>query len=92
MSNPEVAAKMSATKKGHAVSDETRRKISEAQRGKPRKLSAQAYKNNAEARRGAKRSDESRLRMSLAHVGKVMSPETRARMALAQQRRRAEGR
>ena len=60
-------------KKGKQLSDETRRKMSEAQKGKP----------------GHKHTDEARRKMSEAHKGKHRSEETCSKISEAAKRREA---
>ena len=62
-------------------SEETRKKMSEAQKGK--QLSEDTRKKIAEARKGKHRSAETRKKMSEAHKGKHNSAEARKKMSEA---------
>jgi hypothetical protein len=65
----QVAAASSALHKGKTVSDETRKKISDARKGKPT------------GRKGIPMSDEQKLKLSIAKKGTYQSPETIAKQA-----------
>ena len=64
---PEVIARRSKTQTGHSVSEETRRKIGLANRG----------------RKFGPHSDEWKKKVSLANKGKVMYIESRKKMSIA---------
>lgn len=64
---------------GGKRSDEFRKKISEARRGK--KLSDEHCKKLSEARRGKKFSDEHRKSISKGNTGRIFSEETRQKMS-----------
>ena len=78
--------KLSKTNKGHPVSDETKRKISEANKGRKRPpVSEETRKKLSEAnkrrktfgsRKGQKTSEETKKKLSEAHKGKKMSKES----------------
>ena len=71
---------------GHKFSDESRARISLANKGKKR---SEEHKSKMSiARLGMKKSDETRAKMSLASIGKKMSNEAKAKMSLARLGRR----
>jgi group I intron endonuclease len=65
-------------------SEETRAKLSAAQKRRP-PMSEETKMKIMAAKIGVKRSEEARKSMSKAQIGKKASPETRAKMSLAQQ-------
>ena len=67
------------------MSDETRRKLSEAQRGK--KHSDESKRQISEGNAGKKRSDESRHKMSESKKGNKASEETKRKLSKAQKGR-----
>ena len=66
---------------GAVVSDETRRKMSEALKGKPR--SKEIRRKISEAHRGKTHSEESRRNMSESQKGKTFSEETKRKLSEA---------
>lgn len=64
---------------GRISSPETRKKLSE--------LAYKRYKNGEHPAKGLKRSEETKVKMSLARKGKKCSAEARAKMSAAQRRR-----
>ena len=64
---------------GAVVSDETRRKMSEALKGKPR--SKEIRRKISEAHKGKTHSEESRKNMSESQKGKTFSEETRRKIS-----------
>jgi len=83
---PEVRARISASvsiaSMGHAVSPETRKKISAVHKGKI--LSAETRRKISEAKKGRTMSDEARAKMSASRMGRVISPEARAKSSVTQ--------
>ena len=78
--------------KGRTVTDETRRKISEAKKGKtsPRKgvtPSEETRKKMSEAAKGRTFSEESRRKLSESHKGKHLSEEHRRKISEALKRK-----
>ena len=67
---------------GAVVSDETRRKMSEALKGKPR--SKEIRRKISEAHRGKTHSEESRRNMSESQKGKTFSEETKRKLSESQ--------
>jgi group I intron endonuclease len=67
---------------GHSPSEETRKKLSLANKGKT--LSLEHRKKISDSHLGIGHSEESRRMMSIARVGKKHSEETRKKMSLAQ--------
>ena len=69
--------------KGKFVSKDTRKKMSEALKGKNvvKHLSAAAIKKMSDANRGKHRSEETRAKMSAAQKGKHFSAETRKKIS-----------
>lgn len=78
---PETLAKLRGRILG-PMSEATKRKLSEAKRGKP--LSAEHRAKLKVVRLGHSVSPETRAKISAAHIGKVMSPETRAKISAVQ--------
>ncbi len=74
--NAETRAKISASKRGKTLSDETRRRMSEAHKGE---------KNH---RFGQKLSDETKAKISASEKGRIISEETRLKMSDAHKGRR----
>ena len=77
------------TYKGHLVSEETREKISKANKGKKRseeskKKMSEAHKGMSSPNKGKKMTEEQKKKMSEAHKGKKMSEEIRKNMSKAQ--------
>ena len=71
---------------GHKFSDESRARISLANKGKKR---SEEHKSKMSiARLGMKKSEETRAKMSLASIGKKMSNEAKAKMSLSRLVRR----
>lgn len=67
---------------GCKSSEETRRKISEALKGKPRKpLSEETRKKISEAGKGKHHSEETRKKISKSHKGKLHSEETKKHLS-----------
>lgn len=80
-----ISAKISAKLVGHAVSEETRAKISAANMGKNKgkpKPSGFAEKISA-IWKGKPKSEETKAKLSEAHKGKLVSDETKAKMSIA---------
>lgn len=78
----ETRIKMSEAQRGRSFSEETRRKMSESAKKVPneiRRLNALGNTN----RRGKKCSDESRTRMSVAHLGKKHTEEHKRKISEA---------
>jgi hypothetical protein len=86
--------------KGIVKSDETRRKLSVARKGRPSnrkgathtlearaKMSASHKGKDLSCNKGRKHSHQSRRNMSLAHLGNRASEETKLKMSLAQKQR-----
>lgn len=74
--------------KGHPTSEETRRKMSDAQRGISRRPHTEEEKRKiGEASKGHKLSEESRQKISKARKGIVFSPETIRKMSEAKKGR-----
>jgi group I intron endonuclease len=71
---------------GHSPSEETRRKLSLANKGKT--LSFEHRKKISLAHVGIGHSEESRKKMSIQRIGRRHSEETRQKMSLSQQERR----
>lgn len=69
------------------INQETRRKLSEALKGKP--LSEEHKKRLSESHKGKPRSEETRKKISEYRKGKHNSEEARRKMKLSQQARRA---
>ena len=102
--SPEHCRNLSEAQKGKIVSKETRKKISEAHKGRPSgrkgvKLSAEhrrklseAHKGKPSPRKGKKASPETRRRISEAGKGRITSAETRKKMSKAHKSRYAEKR
>lgn len=68
---------------GVVFSEEHRRKLSEAQKGKPREpLPPEARQRVAEGNRGRRRSEKTRRRMSEARSGKPLSAEAKEKLRL----------
>ena len=76
----ETCKKMSESKKGVKHSDDHRRKVSEASKG--RKLSAETKRRMSEAKKGIKLSDEHRKRISESLKGRKFSEEAKKNMSL----------
>lgn len=69
---------------GVTFSEEHRRKLSEAQKGKPREpLPPEARQRVAEGNRGKRRSEETRRRMSESRMGKPMREEVKEKLRQA---------
>lgn len=66
---------------GHRASEDTRRKMSEAQRG--RKHTAESKAKIAAAHTGMRHSDEAKAKNASAHKGRTASASTRAKMSAA---------
>lgn len=81
MADPSAREHLSRINMGHAVSEETRGKISIA--GKGRVPSAIARARISAASKGRTVSAEARSKIGAAHAGKVVSDETRARQSAA---------
>ena len=91
--SPEHCRKLSEVQKGKIVSEETRKKLSEALKGKPsgrkgkkhsaetRKKMSEAHKGKPSNRKGKKASPETRRRISEAGKGRIVSAETRKKHA-----------
>lgn len=93
----ETKKKISEAATGRVCSEETKRKISLAMKGKKGKKRSEEARRKAslaqkgrpvsaavvQARVGKKRSEETKRKMSLAHKGKRKSEETKRRMSLA---------
>ena len=77
---PEICRKISESKMGHIVTEETRKKISLAKKNP----SIEYRKKLSEALKGRKLSSETRKKMSQAFKGRVYSKETRSKMPVAQ--------
>jgi len=84
----EARAKMSAAKKGRPsptlgvpMSDETKRKLSEAKKGK--KLSGEHKKRISEGAKGHKHTQATKEAIGRAHRGKIVSDETRKKISIA---------
>ena len=71
---------------GKHLSDETKKKLSQAKKGKNKgkTLSEETRKKIAQAHKGKPLSEETRKKMSQAHKGKTKSEETRKKMSQAQ--------
>lgn len=76
---PETGRRISAALKGHAVSQETRRRIGQANRGRKRTAEQRAVIS----RNSAAISDETRRKLSQAGTGRKHSEETRRRISEA---------
>src|SRR5437763_786047 len=92
----DIQRTQSEQKRGRTLSPETRAKISQALKGKPRKPhSPETRARMSEAHKGKSHSPETRAKISAAKKGephKPLTPEHRARMSEAQQRRWSERR
>jgi hypothetical protein len=67
-------------RKGAVLSEETRKKISEVQKGKPKKPRTREHQDKINmANRGSKRSEESKLKMSLAAKNRFNKPSAPAK-------------
>jgi group I intron endonuclease len=84
-SDPRVRAKISASSKGRKLTDEWKRRVGDAIRGRK----AGPAQRAAIDRTGTKATPETIERLRVSHTGKTASAETRARMAVAQRARRA---
>lgn len=73
--------RMSESKRGHEVSEETRKKIGDANRG--RVMSKEAREKMSRSRKGHEVSEETREKIREKHVGKNVSDETRKRISEA---------
>ena len=88
---------VSLHKKGRCLSEEHKKKLSEAKKGKPnseetRKKIAEAHKGQTAWNKGKKMSAETRKRMSESRKGHLISEETRNKMSEAKQNISAETR
>lgn len=79
--------KMSEAHKGKALSDETKRKLSEAQMGHT--VSEEARQKMSDANRGRALSEEHRQKLSEVRMGHTVSEETRQKMSRAKKLRDA---
>ena len=77
-------------RKGHTVSEETKKKIGDANRG--RKQSEEANEKRRQASTGYKHDDEAKQRIREAATGRRHSPETLAKIKAARQRQTEQGR
>lgn len=77
-------------RKGHTVSEETKKKIGDANRG--RKQSEEANEKRRQASTGFKHDDEAKQRIREAATGRRHSPETLAKIKAARQRQTEQGR
>lgn len=77
-------------RKGHTVSEETKKKIGDANRG--RKQTAEANERRRIASTGYKHDDEAKQRIREAATGRKHSPETLAKIKAARQRQTEQGR
>lgn len=77
---PEVRAKMSETKKGKKLSEETKAKIASGNKGK--KNSVESRMKMSEAMKGKTRSEETRAKISEAMKGITRSEEFRAKQSI----------
>jgi NUMOD3 motif len=68
------------SRKGRVFSDEHRRRISEAKKGKKRKPFSEEHLRNLRA----SRTPEVRAKIGAGHKGKVISDETRRKMSASQ--------
>jgi len=71
--------KMSESKRGHEVSEETRKKIGDANRG--RVMSKETREKMSQSRKGHEVSEKTREKIREKHVGKNVSEETRKRIS-----------
>ena len=85
--------KMSAAHKGKCLSEETKRKLSEAQRGERgnnygKHPSNETREKLSEAHKGKRLNKETRRKISKALKGKIVSEETRTKLSMAQRGKR----
>jgi hypothetical protein len=74
--------------RGRVVSEETRRKLSEALKASPRAITArQQLADHLRGRPGHKHTEEHKRKMSLLYKGRTFSPETIEKMRIAAQAR-----
>lgn len=67
---------------GRTLSDETKRKISEANKGNPRrKHSEESKRKMSESHKGILHSEESKRKMSESHEGKIATTETKHKLS-----------
>lgn len=83
--NPGHVAKVAAAKKGSSHSEESKAKMSEAQK---RRFARERDLYGSILGTGRKHSEETREKQSKAKKGRTLSPETRQRMSEAQRKRR----
>ena len=77
-------------RKGHKVSEETKKKIGDANRG--RKQTAQANERRRQASTGFRHNEETKQRIKEAAIGRRHSPETIAKIKAARQLQTEQGR
>ena len=86
--NPLTIKHQSEAKLGKVLTEETRRKISEIQKGKPghfkgKTLSEEHKRKLIEANKGKHRSEETKLKMSKARKGRILTEEHKAKIGAA---------
>ena len=86
--SPEHVKHMSEVRKGHPVSEETRRKISQSKSGRKRSLSEEQRKKIGDRFRGKPLSKEHVEKMAAAQRGRTFSLEHRMRMSIAAKSRK----
>lgn len=77
----EAKRKMSESAKGRQFSEETRRKLSEAKKGKGMQFSEETKRKMSEAKKGKYRSEEIKRKISEANKGRHHSEETKRKLS-----------